>query len=72
MGEKFLMLIKKIKFPHVMMLLHGLWFVEIYLALQVVLVVVIDNCMICGLITSSVICCAKCHFHPFLPFSSIS
>ena len=27
---------------------------------------------ICGLITWYVSCCAKCHFHPFLPFSSIT
>ena len=34
--------------------------------------IVIDNCMICGLITSCVICCAKCQFHTFLPASSIT
>ena len=76
------MLIRKDKIPPCDQVV---WFVEIYLALQVVLVVVIDNCMICGLITSCVICClndyaitwsvnccAKCQFHPFLLFSSIS
>ena len=51
------------------MLLHGVWVMEIYMTLHVVLVVVIDRmCMI----TWCVICCAKCHFHPFLPASSIT
>ena len=34
--------------------------------------IVIDNRVICGLITSCASCCAKCHFHPFLPVSSIT
>ena len=34
--------------------------------------IVIDNCMICGLITWYVSCCAKCQFLPFLPVSSIT
>ena len=34
--------------------------------------IIIDNCVIWSLITSYVICCAKCHFHPFQFLSSIS
>ena len=71
-GGKFLILIREIKIPPthicVIMLLHVVLVVEIYKALQAMWFVY----EICGLITWYVSCCAKCHFPPFLPFSSIT
>ena len=42
----------------VIMVLYGAWFFA--------------TCDNMHLITGYVNCCAKCHFHPFLPFSSIT
>ena len=48
---------------------EAMWFVEVCMTLRVVWFVVIDRMR---MVTSCASCCAKCHFHPFLSFSSIT
>ena len=66
-----MILIKEIKIPPNSYLCDNAitWCVNCcYLWLQAMWIVY----EICGLITGCASCCAKCHFLPFLPFSSIS